>query len=94
MKANEERKTRRSTPAGSSGLLKPALVQQAWEYYNTVQTKDQKYIPLLRPDDKPPTFLNEKIMATYREKMKKFYFDPTKYKTYLEQLAVAYPPAK
>ena len=25
-------------------LLKPALVQQAWDYYRTVQTKDQKYI--------------------------------------------------
>jgi len=73
-------------------LLKPALVQQAWDYYNNVQTKDQKYTPLLRPEDKPATFLNEKIMAQYREKMRKFYFDPSKYKTYLEQLGVPYPP--
>ena len=73
-------------------LLKPALIQQAWDYYRNVQTKDQKYIPLLRPADKPPTFLNTKIMDAYREKMRKFYFDPTKYKTYLEQLGVPYPP--
>ncbi len=24
--------------------------------------------------------------------MRKYYYDPTKYKTYLEQLGVAYPP--
>jgi len=73
-------------------LMKPALVQQAWDYFNTVQTKDQKYTPLLRPQDKPATFLNTRIMAEYREKMKAFYFDPTRYKTYLEQLGVPYPP--
>ena len=27
-------------------------------------------------------------MARYREEMKKYYYDPTKYKTYLEQLGV------
>ena len=72
-------------------LLKPVILQQAWEYYTTVQTKDQKYIPLLRPQDKPATFLNARIMEQYREKMKAFYFDPSKYKTYLEQLGVTYP---
>ena len=73
-------------------LTKPALVQQAWDYYKTVQTKDQQYTPLLRPQDKPATFLNTKSMAEYREKMKAFYFDPTRFKTYLEQLGVPYPP--
>jgi aminobenzoyl-glutamate utilization protein B len=73
-------------------LLKPALVTQAWEYYTNVQTKDQKYTPLVRPEDKPATFLNTKIMAEYRERMKPFYFDPSRYKTYLEQLGVPYPP--
>lgn len=73
-------------------LLKPALVEQAWQYYTGVQTKDQKYTPLVRPGDTPATFLNAKIMAAYREKMKPFYFDPSRYKTYLEQLGVPYPP--
>jgi aminobenzoyl-glutamate utilization protein B len=72
-------------------LLKPAILKQAWDYYSTVQTKDQKYTPLLRPQDKPPTFLNARIMEQYREKMKAFYFDSSKYKTYLEQLGVVYP---
>jgi aminobenzoyl-glutamate utilization protein B len=73
-------------------LLTPALVKQAWEYYASVQTKDQQYTPLVRPEDRPATFLNTKIMAEYREKMKPFYFDSSRYKTYLEQLGVPYPP--
>ena len=73
-------------------LLTPALVTQAWEYYTSVQTKDQKYTPLVRPDDRPATFLNTKIMAAYRDRMKPFYFDSARYKTYLEQLGVPYPP--
>ena len=74
-------------------LLKPALVTQAWDYFKDVQTAEMKYTPLIRPDDKPATFLNERIMGQYRDQMKKYYFDPTKYKTYLEQLGVPYPPA-
>jgi aminobenzoyl-glutamate utilization protein B len=31
-------------------------------------------------------------MQQLRPEMKKFYFDPTKYKTYLEQLGIPYPP--
>ena len=73
-------------------LLTPELVKQAWEYYTSVQTKDQQYTPLVRPEDRPATFLNTKIMAEYREKMKPFYFDSSRYKTYLEQLGVPYPP--
>ena len=30
-------------------------------------------------------------MAKYREQMKKFYYDPTKYPTYLDQLGIKYP---
>jgi aminobenzoyl-glutamate utilization protein B len=74
-------------------LLKPNLVQQAWDYYKTVQTKDQKYIPFVGPDDKPAVWLNKKVMDEYREKMRPYYFNPAKHKTYLEQLGIAYPPA-
>jgi aminobenzoyl-glutamate utilization protein B len=30
-------------------------------------------------------------MEKYRDEMKKFYFDETKYDTYMEQLGVEYP---
>ena len=75
-------------------LLHPELVKQAWTYFNDVQTKDIKYQPLLRPEDKPAIFLNEKIMAAYRERMKAFYYDPSKYGTYLEQLGIKYPTVR
>ena len=34
------------------------------------------------------------ILAKYRDKMKPFYFDSTKFKTYLEQLGIKYPVIK
>ncbi|GIS00187.1 MAG: hypothetical protein CM15mP102_10070 [Flavobacteriales bacterium] len=33
-------------------------------------------------------------MEKYRDQMEKFYFDETKYDTYLEQLGVDYPEIK
>src|SRR5579862_1412423 len=72
-------------------LLHPELVQQAWDYFNNVQTKTVKYKSFLRPDDKPGTFLNKKIMGNYRERMRQFYYDPAKYDNYLQQLGIKYP---
>ena len=57
-------------------LMRPELVTQAWDYFKNVQTKDTKYMPLIRPEDKPAIWLNEQIMAKYRPEMKKFYYDP------------------
>ena len=45
----------------------------------------------LRPEDKPAIWLNQKIMEQYRPRMKAFYYDPSKYDTYLEQLGIKYP---
>ncbi len=72
-------------------FLKPELVDAAWTYFNDIQTRDQKYEPLIRPEDTPAIELNRDIMAKYRDQMRPFYFDPTKYKTYLEQLGIVYP---
>jgi aminobenzoyl-glutamate utilization protein B len=75
-------------------LMRPEIVQGARDYFNTVQTKDRKYTPLIRPQDKPAIWLNEEIMAKYRPEMKKYYYDPTKYKTYLDQLGIKYPTVR
>ncbi len=75
-------------------LLKPELVARSWDYFRNVQTKTMKYEPLIRTQDQPAIELNKDIMGRYREQMRKFYFDPTKYKTYLEQLGIAYPMIK
>ena len=56
-----------------------------------MQTKDTKYEPLIRPQDQPAIWLNKAIMEKYRPEMKKFYYDPSRYKTYLEQLGIKYP---
>jgi aminobenzoyl-glutamate utilization protein B len=75
-------------------LLTPQIVADAWDYFNTVQTKDIKYKPFFAPTDKPPTWLNADIMAQYRPEMRKYYYDPKKYKTYLEQLGIEYPTVR
>jgi aminobenzoyl-glutamate utilization protein B len=72
-------------------LMRPEVVTDAWDYYRNVQTKTVKYTPLIRPQDKPATWLNEETMAKYRPELKKYYYDPTKYKTYLDQLGIKYP---
>ena len=75
-------------------LTKPEIVKQAWDYFTNVQTKEQKYQPLIGSDDVPAIDLNTDKMARYREQMKKTYYDPSKYKTYLEQLGITYPTVR
>jgi aminobenzoyl-glutamate utilization protein B len=75
-------------------LLTPQVVADAWDYFNNVQTKTVKYRSFFAPTDKPPIWLNESIMAKYRPEMRKLYYDPTKYGTYLEQLGVTYPTVR
>jgi aminobenzoyl-glutamate utilization protein B len=72
-------------------LLHPELIESAWDYFNNVQTKDVKYKSFLRPDDQPQIWMNKKIMDQYRDRMKAFYYDSSKYNTYLEQLGIKYP---
>jgi aminobenzoyl-glutamate utilization protein B len=75
-------------------MTKPAIVQQAWDYFKNVQTKSISYEPLIRPQDKPAVDLNRAIMERYRPEMRKYYFDSSRYKTYLEQLGIEYPTVK
>ncbi len=75
-------------------LLRPDLVQQAWDYFRNVQLKAEQYRPLIRTQDRPAIELNRGIMERYREQMRKYYYDPSKYSTYLEQLGVAYPTVR
>lgn len=75
-------------------LLQPDLIKQAWEYFKNVQTKEIKYTPLINPTDQPAIELNREKMEKYRPELKKYYYDPTKYKTYLEQLGIQYPTVK
>jgi aminobenzoyl-glutamate utilization protein B len=75
-------------------LLRPTIVEDAWGYFKNVQTRDVKYDPLIRPQDEPAIWLNREVMEKYRPAMRRFYFDPTRYKTYLEQLGITYPTVR
>jgi aminobenzoyl-glutamate utilization protein B len=75
-------------------LLTPKLLTDAWDYFRNVQTKDMKYEPLIRPDDRPALELNQGILAKYRDQMRPYYFDAKKHKTYLEQLGIKYPTVR
>lgn len=75
-------------------LLQPELVDQAWDYFKNVQTKEETYKPMITKDDAPPIYLNEGIMKQFRPQLEKFYYDETKYDTYLQQLGVTYPTIK
>jgi aminobenzoyl-glutamate utilization protein B len=75
-------------------LVHPELVQKAWDYFNNVQTKTVKYKSFLRPDDQPAIWLNKAIMDKYRPMMKAYYYDESKYDTYLDQLGIKYPTVR
>ena len=74
-------------------LLQPDKIEAAKEYFRE-QTKEVEYVPFIGDDDRPATHLNREIMETYREEMRKYYFDPTRYDTYLEQLGIEYPTVR
>jgi aminobenzoyl-glutamate utilization protein B len=75
-------------------ITKPSLLAAAKDYFNNVETKDVKYVPFLRPTDKPSIFLNKATMDKYRPEMKKYYYDATKYSSYMEQLGIKYPTVR
>jgi aminobenzoyl-glutamate utilization protein B len=72
-------------------LTKPELLTSAWDYFNNVQTKNQKYVPFIRPSDQPHLELNTAIMDKYAPLLEKYYYDAAKYPTYLDQLGIKYP---
>ena len=69
-------------------MLRPELVQEAWDYFRNVQSKEQKYIPLINPEDKPAIELNREKMEKFVPELAKFYYDPTRYKSYLDRKSV------
>jgi aminobenzoyl-glutamate utilization protein B len=75
-------------------LLTPELVDEAWDYFKNVQSKEEKYKPMISADDDAPIYLNKRIMDQFRPQLEKFYYDETKFDTYLEQLGVTYPTLK
>lgn len=72
-------------------MTTPQLVADAKAFQQNVQFKDQKYDPVVTANDPPAIHLNKEIMERMRPEMKKFYYEPAKYPTYLDQLGIKYP---
>ena len=71
-------------------FLDPRLLADAKAYFTEVQTKDVKYQPVLT-NEKPYIEMNADIMGAYRERMRPFYYNPAKHRTYLDQIGVKWP---
>ena len=72
-------------------LLIPSLADDARDYFETVQKADTEYTSFLRPQDEPAIWLNAEIMRTFKPQLERYYYDPSRYDTYLEQLGIEYP---
>ena len=75
-------------------LLTPDLVENARNYFEDVQQKDMTYTSFLRSQDEPAIWLNEEIMEEFKPELEKYYYDPSQYDTYLEQLGIEYPTVR
>ncbi|MDA7569318.1 amidohydrolase [Emcibacteraceae bacterium] len=72
-------------------LMNPQIIKDANDYFHNVQLKDTKYVPFISATEKPAIEKNVDIMAKFKPELKKLYYDPKKYNTYLEQLGITYP---
>ena len=75
-------------------LTDPTLIPNAKDYFENVQLKETTYSPVLTSDDQPAIELNKEVMEQMRPKMREYYYDPSRYDSYLEQLGIDYPPAQ
>ncbi|MGC8794544.1 MAG: amidohydrolase, partial [Bryobacteraceae bacterium] len=72
-------------------LLDPGLLSRAREYF-AEQTRETRWRSLIPEGTLPPIHLNREKMERFRPALKKLRYDPSRFKTYLEQLGVPYPP--
>ena len=72
-------------------LTKLKLRQAAKDYFTDVQTRTQKYRPMLSATDKPAVEINRDIMARFKPELAKYYYDAAKHSSYLDQLGIKFP---
>ena len=75
-------------------IMTPELVEDAWTYFREEQGMKQEYIPMVTDEDEPAIYLNTDIMEEFRPQLEPYYYDETKYDSYLEQLGIEYPTVK
>jgi aminobenzoyl-glutamate utilization protein B len=75
-------------------ICKPSLVADAWKYFREDQGMKTEYVPMVGDEDAPAIYLNADIMTEFRPQLEKYYYDESKYDSYLEQLDIKYPTVK
>ena len=75
-------------------LLKPELVEEAWAYFDDVQTAEEEYTPFIAETDEPAIWLNADLMERWKPLLEPHYYDPERYDSYLEQLGIEYPTVR
>lgn len=73
-------------------LTDPTLIPKAKDYFENVQLNGTSYAPVLTAADQPAIDLNREVMEQMRPQMREYYYDPSRFDSYLEQLGIDYPP--
>ncbi|MEN7538637.1 amidohydrolase [Aurantiacibacter flavus] len=73
-------------------IMNPDELAEAKQYQEEVQFAEGSYDPVLTDEDMPGIHLNKELMDRLRPEQQQFYYDPSQYDTYLDQLGVPYPP--
>ena len=72
-------------------MTSPEKLTEAKAFFDNDQQKYDHYKPLLTATDAPSIHLNDDYMRTYRPLMEPYYYDASKYPSYLDQLGIKYP---
>ena len=75
-------------------FMDPEILEEAQAYFDEEQGESHTYTPFIDADDPPPIELNTQIMRTFKPLLEPFYYDETRFDTYLEQLGITYPTVR
>jgi aminobenzoyl-glutamate utilization protein B len=69
------------------------LLQDAKAYF-AEQTKSTRWQSLVPEGTQAPAHLNKEKMERFRPQLNELRYDPSRYKTYMEQLGIKYPTVR
>ena len=72
-------------------MTSPEELAKAKKFFNEDQQKYDHYKPFVTATDVPAIHINDDYMRTYRPLMEPYYYDSTKYPSYLDQLGIKFP---
>jgi aminobenzoyl-glutamate utilization protein B len=72
-------------------MTSPDELAKAKKFFNEDQQKYDHYKPFVTASDVPAIHINDDYMRTYRPLMEPYYYDASKYPSYLDQLGIKFP---